>query len=434
MTACPSETELARAISIDDAAIAAHVATCPACMLAWTATTRAIDLARQVPVAIPSRDQREEMRTAILAASSLSETSSRGPSDRSSDRASDRSSDRSPDRSSRLDRRWYLAGAALAAAAALVLILATRGAPTHAHGTITAHANARYTTSPAPDEVVTLHDGAIEVDVSPLHAHERFRVVTADTEIEVRGTAFEVVAELGHVTSVQVRHGRVEVRPHTGTMVTLGAGQSWTAPTRTAGRGTNAGSEANAGIETNTDDGQVRAMPSSTPTASTREPPRAKTARTRSTTGNAASESTTPRSSSIVATTAAPASATRAPEALAYDEGWSAMRGGDFEHAASAFARVSILDPEGPLSEDASYWYPVALARAKRAEAIATFRDFLARYPYSAHAGEANAMLGWLLVDAKQLAEAERRFRVAVGDANPAVRDSASRGLAALRR
>jgi hypothetical protein len=43
-------------------------------------------------------------------------------------------------------------------------------------------------------------------------------------------------------------------------------------------------------------------------------------------------------------------------------------------------------------------------------------------------------MLGWLLVEAKQPAEAERRFRAAIDDASPSVRDSAQRGLAALAR
>ena len=108
------------------------------------------------------------------------------------------------------------------------------------------------------------------------------------------------------------------------------------------------------------------------------------------------------------------------------------MRGGNFERAAATFARVAILDPDGPLAEDASYWYPVALARAKRGEAITAFREFLARYASSPHAHEASTMLGWLLVDAKQTAEAERRFRVAIDDPSTAVRDSARAGLATL--
>ena len=74
----------------------------------------------------------------------------------------------------------------------------------------------------------------------------------------------------------------------------------------------------------------------------------------------------------------------------------------------------------------------IALARAKRSEAISAFREFLERYPRSAHAHEASAMLGWLLVDAKQPKEAESRFRVAVDDSSAQVSASARAGLAAL--
>jgi TolA-binding protein len=494
---CPSETELARAMSLDgaialDAAITAttgHVASCPACARTWNATKHAIDLARRVPVSMPDRDRREEMRTAILAASATKSVLGRGDARDSDarDRARDDDGDACNDDvdahdtdahdtdahdtdahdtdahdtdarddgveargdkardddvdahgdKARARRRWYMAGAVLAAAAGIVLVLATRGAPTHSHGTISAHAGARYVVTRAPDEIVTLHDGTIDVDVAPLHAGERFRVVTADTEIEVRGTAFRVVAELGHMTSVVVEHGLVEVRPHGGAMVTLAGGQSWAAPVHTA-RAPSVVDE-HASIEV---PGPVDgiATPAAAPrarspkTAVSTSSPRGSTTPTTAirTTASAAT-----RAPSTAIRTSAPAPAAppaRALDALAYDEGWSAMRGGDFEHAASAFARVSILEPDGALSEDASYWYAVALARAKRGEAIAAFRDLLSHYPRSTHAGEANAMLGWLLVEAKQPAEAERRFRAAIDDPKASVRDSARSGLATLRR
>jgi hypothetical protein len=41
-------------------------------------------------------------------------------------------------------------------------------------------------------------------------------------------------------------------------------------------------------------------------------------------------------------------------------------------------------------------------------------------------------MLGWILIDARAYDEAERRFRAAAGDANTAVRSSATAGLEAL--
>jgi hypothetical protein len=60
---------------------------------------------------------------------------------------------------------------------------------------------------------------------------------------------------------------------------------------------------------------------------------------------------------------------------------------------------------------DAAFWTAVALARGGRsADAIAAFRNMLGGYPNSPRAGEASAMLGWLLVDAHQLDEAAKRF------------------------
>jgi len=104
-----------------------------------------------------------------------------------------------------------------------------------------------------------------------------------------------------------------------------------------------------------------------------------------------------------------------------------------FAHAAGGFARVVLLAPDSPLGEDAGFWRAVALARARRSlEAVAAFHDFLDGYPHSSRAGEASAMLGWLLIDARVFDEAGRRFQAADGDPDPAVRRSARSGLDAL--
>ena len=47
---------------------------------------------------------------------------------------------------------------------------------------------------------------------------------------------------------------------------------------------------------------------------------------------------------------------------------------------------------------------------------------------------EADVMLGWLLVDQRELAEAERRFRSALGAKNPAIQARARAGLDAIVR
>jgi TolA-binding protein len=120
----------------------------------------------------------------------------------------------------------------------------------------------------------------------------------------------------------------------------------------------------------------------------------------------------------------------RAVEEIAYDEAWSAMRSKDFGRAAAAFARVMILAPDGGIAEDAMFWHAVALARGgRRGQATTAFRDFLDAHARSPHAGEANAMLGWILLDAGARGEAVRRFRAAVDDPRKSVRDSARSGL-----
>jgi hypothetical protein len=127
--------------------------------------------------------------------------------------------------------------AALAAAAMVVLAFglrraAPRAAPdapgAHYHGVVTAAAGARYARlSAAPDEVVLLDSGTIHVEVSPLRVGERFRVRAADGEVEVRGTAFDVAVEGGHLNAVTVEHGRVEVRGAGAAGATLTAGERW---------------------------------------------------------------------------------------------------------------------------------------------------------------------------------------------------------------
>ena len=124
---------------------------------------------------------------------------------------------------------------------------------------------------------------------------------------------------------------------------------------------------------------------------------------------------------------------TPAPDELAYDAAWSALRAGELAHAAIGFARARELAPDGPLADDAAYWRAVALARAhQRDEAIAAFRTVIdgAR---SVHAGAASAMLGWLLLDDNaSRVEAGQRFRAAADDPDPEVRASSRAGLAAI--
>jgi hypothetical protein len=99
------------------------------------------------------------------------------------------------------------------------------------HGTVTAISGARFVrSSGAPDEIVRLESGTIHVEVSPLHAGERFRVLAGDGEIEVRGTSFDVGVDDSHLALVHVTHGRVEVRPHAEPSLVLEGGGDWRTP------------------------------------------------------------------------------------------------------------------------------------------------------------------------------------------------------------
>ena len=389
---CPSELDLDRAYSIgDDPEITAHVESCDACRSWWADTTAAIELARELPSEMPSAHDREELRTSLLA------TNPRRPDARR--------------------RAWVMPALALAAAAAVLAIATRPGAPTAPstvelhprRGTVHGHAGAQYALAAnPPDEIVRLRDGTIDVDVDPLHAGERFRVIVGADEIEVRGTSFEVIAGSDHLVSVRVAHGRVEVRHVGSPPAILTAGQAWHADSLAV----------------------TPPPPPPSPPSPAPAPPAPSVRR--------ATPKREPASIAAAAALPPPAVSKRPPtdpQEVAFVAGWDAMRRSDFRQAAAAFARVVALDPSGSLAEDGAFWHAVALARIPRLpEAIAALREFLDDYATSARAGEASAMLGWMLADAGESAEARRRFEAAVRDPSASVQASARKGLAALDR
>jgi hypothetical protein len=418
---CPSDVELARALTVGaDPEISAHLAACATCRDYWDATHGAIELARELPVAIPPHARREEMRTAMLAASASV-----------AGRA--------------MHRAWIAPAVALAAAAGLVGALAVPGgssSPSSAglrHGIVRRHpapagaTEARYsTTSVGADEVVRLTDGTIDIEVEPLSPGERFRVIVGDAEIEVRGTVFTVSASAEHLLDVAVARGRVDVKPETGPPATLGAGQSWHV------------ARAASAVEP-TPPAMVPPPPLPSPPPRAPAPPSAlrpapvAAPHRQRLVAQPLPRAKPPAPSASAEPPPAPVSSEAGPagaaEELSYDQAWEAMRANDFARAASGFSRVLLIDPDGRLVEDASFWHAVALARGKRsAEALSAFRDFLDSYAGSVRAGEASAMLGWILVDARDYDEAARRFRAAADDPRATVRDSARAGLAALAK
>jgi TolA-binding protein len=448
---CPGDIELARAVASEpDAELSAHLETCTPCRAAWDEARAAIELARELPVALPSPSRREEVRTALLAAAA--------------------------DRAQRPARRTRavpaIAGAAAAAVVGYLAIAHTAGPPLasssaapapHSHGTVRPHAGAHYAVrSIGPDEVIELRDGELDIEVEPLHPGERFRVVVGRSELEVRGTAFRVAAHAEHLVEVAVAHGRVDLSPGTGAPTSLAAGQSWR-----AGEAPAAGAPSAAADVAHQEPSARAAHPEAFSAPGVRQEPPAAARRDPEALAGAANRGARPtaavraeasapsarrdgsppalavRSAVELPVGAAravadaepsvPAPRARAAEEKSYDEAWVALRSGEFARAASEFARVVLLEPDSALVEDASFWRAVALARAKRSlEAVSAFHDFLALYARSARAGEASAMLGWLLIDAGAFDEAARRFDAAAGDADPAVRRSARSGLDAL--
>lgn len=381
---CPTDVELSRGFPDPDDELAAHLATCAACTRWWDDTSAAIELARGLPIYVPSASHREEVRTALLA------RVARAPAD--------------------VRRRWIVPLVAAAAAAVLVVHVWPAQPPRVEHaqrGTVHAHTGATYTlASSSPDEIVRLRDGTVDIDVQPLQAGERFRVIVGVDEVEVHGTSFEVVADHDHLRAVRVVHGRVEVR-HLGDPPTwLGRGETWAPHVETA-------------AVTPAPQAPIAPAPIvPAPVPQHHPAPHHVEA--------------TPAPVQEVAKPTPPPSAPD-PQEAAFNAGWHAMQSSDYKTAATAFARAVALDPDGALAEDAAFWHAVALARLGHdGEAEIALRSFLGDFRKSTRAGEASAMLGWLLVAKGELEEARERFNAAVGDPSPSVQKSAREGLKAL--
>ncbi len=469
---CPSKKALSRAFPREAPHWREHFATCATCQDEWNQLARLREIGRSIPVAQLDPDRAEEVRTALLA-----RAAARAPT---------------PSRIGRL----ATSAAVLCAAAIAAWFLVDRlrpGSTRMNHGTTRAQGDAVFVAvSSTPDEVVRLVEGTISVEVTPLAPGQRFRVVTDDGEVEVRGTAFDVTAAGGHLVRVEVSHGRVEVRT-AGAGVVLHAGESWSSPTVMNGPTSlpgrvvdpaapmeptalaNEPASDHAPIDSHALPAEPVTAPSPTephalpgqptpdqptsdqpasdhsPTRPTSAPPSApathestadrrnpSTPPTRAPTLRPpASASTQPTPSAQahppeVKAPAQPASS-RPPSEVAFEDGWRALQSGDAGQAAVAFEHAARLAPTDPLAEDAWFLHALALARAGDHGALAALETYLANYPVGARAGEAAAMAGWLLIDGGEWARAERYFQAALGDRSPTVRASAHAGLDAVQ-
>jgi len=81
-----------------------------------------------------------------------------------------------------------------------------------------------------PDEELHVTEGKLHVAVVHLAYGQRFRIVTADSTVEVRGTEFDVEVATDSLLSVDVSRGKVEVRVAELDPVTLTPGSHWETP------------------------------------------------------------------------------------------------------------------------------------------------------------------------------------------------------------
>jgi TolA-binding protein len=459
---CPTPIELSRALAIGiDARLQAHLDSCARCTTELESHANVVDDVRVLPVVDPDPDHARLVRASLMAAAA-------GPITRAR------------------PRLWLFgAGAATALAAAAILVVVLRTPKPDYRGTIHAQAGAQYIRlGGAPDEIVRLTQGTITVEVSPLQTGERFRVITADGEVEVRGTAFDVSAEGDRLTAVRVLHGKVEVRASGAAAKLLAPGERWEIKLALADKAsTDDGADAvRAGV--------IQSDHSDTPDNHDADKPRADiagaaaprvpgadvpgtgviqsdhsdtadsrviqsdhsdtadnrgAAKPRVDKSVAAapradqSRSDKPRTDAPAITAdqtpvrpAPPGAPKRAIEIL-FEQGWAALAAGKPSDAASAFERAATSAPNDPLAEDAWFWRASALARAKSSGAASALAQFLTRYPRSNRAGEASAMLGWIVI-ASDVDRAEQLFTAAAKDRVPAVRASAEKGLAAVAK
>jgi hypothetical protein len=205
---CPAPEDRSRQITLGEhGPLAAHLSNCATCALEWEELQRIRALASELPAALPEPKAALAVRDRVVALALAEQRRARVKS----------------------AGAWALL--AVAAAVVLVIGLRSRGAgePIAVYrATLTPSPGARFVReSAAPIEAVRLESGTLHVAVEKLQARERFFVRAGDSEVEVRGTAFDVAVFDGRLSAVHVDHGRVEVRGPSGAPTMLGAGDDW---------------------------------------------------------------------------------------------------------------------------------------------------------------------------------------------------------------
>jgi TolA-binding protein len=404
--ACPSSIELTRRFSSGaDEHMTEHLDQCEKCSGEWTSFERVLKIAKELPDGRPLPDRAEAVRSALLI------------------KASEPAAQEASRHRAALLCGAIAASIALAVGAYFLLNPGKRAAEREMAGevhraSVYPHKGAAHEiVEPQPNEIVRLIQGTIAVEVEALKAGERFRVVTGDAEVEVRGTAFDVTAKDDRLIAVSVSSGKVEVRPTGSATVVLNPGERWARPESMSPAADEESRMEEAAIAEemiNMESGKEalfvhkqreRASRSFSDGRQVPEPEKSKT-KTRERTIEPG------------------------PAEIGFNKGWEALRSGAPMNAADWFGRSIAAAGSNRIAEDASYWMAVAYGRAgARHQAIDALRAFLASYPGSPRSGEASAMLGWKLFDSGDLNGAERLFHTALGDPVPRVQKSAEKGL-----
>jgi TolA-binding protein len=284
----------------------------------------------------------------------------------------------------------------------------TKSAFVESRGTIFAGNQAQFHHQTNPgDELVLLTEGSITVDVAHLKPGERFRVVVGDSEIEVRGTSFEVTAHNGKLVSVRVLQGEVEIHTRQEPLVRLAPGERWVSADQIAA------SETVVQEPSSLPEIVPVVLPALAPTV-------------------AAVETPTPTVKVPPIKKEEPIIAPNATEET-YRTAYAAYRAGDFAAASKGFAEVSE-SASSDLAEDASYFYAVSLHRSKSGKAKAALESFIQRFPQALRVNEARLFLGRLLLDAGDLFAAKQQLEAVVQNAPEALRKKAQDGLDAINQ
>jgi TolA-binding protein len=378
-SACPAGWEVTRALSQPETSpeVVAHLRTCPTCAGLAAELISVVSAAAELPPVAPmTKAARDRISQTLSRASAAAQPRERRP---------------------RVRLAWALAtglvGLAVALggwyyAARLPGPRLVRGDGGKSAAKLRAFGEARFhRLSEPPDEIVRLEAGRVAFAVTHLSGEQRFRVVTRDGEVEVRGTRFEAEARDGALWAVAVSEGRVEVRVREA-VLRLQAGDEW-----------------------------QRQQPSSAPPGAA-----------------PAAGLPEPELSGGAEKHAAPSERAQPSNRQSFDLAWSHLRRREWDAAERGFAAVAAQAHGQALEEDALYWQAVAMARAGRAhEASQRFAAFLARFPAGTRTGPATLALAWLSFDAGEQERARALFARAAQDSSAKVRKGAEEGLARLR-